>query len=60
MADPDVVVAARIGSLAGADEILVSAEVADRLGTHVRVLRRAATSLKGIPEAVEVATVVWH
>jgi class 3 adenylate cyclase len=56
----DVVVAARIGSLAGADEILVSAEVADRLGTHVRVLRQAAKSLKGIPDAVEVATVVWR
>jgi class 3 adenylate cyclase len=42
-----------------ADEILVSAAVADQLGTHVRVIQRNAASLKGIPEAVEVAAVVW-
>ena len=56
----DVVVAARIGSLASADEILVSAALADQLGTHVRLLQRTATSLKGIPESFEVASVAWR
>jgi class 3 adenylate cyclase len=55
----DVVVAARIAALAGADEILISADLADRLGSNVRVLPRVATTLKGIPEPVEVARVEW-
>jgi class 3 adenylate cyclase len=56
----DVVVAARIGALAQADEILVSADVADLLGTGVRVLPRGSVTLKGIPKAVEIALVAWR
>src|SRR5205085_5056791 len=48
-AGQNVVVAARISALAGADEILVSNAVADRLGQHIAVVRRGATELKGIP-----------
>jgi adenylate cyclase len=56
----DVVVAARIEELAGADEILISADLADRLGHDLHVLGRQATTLKGIPEPVEIATVEWR
>jgi len=56
----DVVVAARIGALAGADEILVSADMAARIGAGVRVVPRGATALKGIPDAVEIGVVDWH
>jgi class 3 adenylate cyclase len=56
----DVVVAARIGALASGDEILVSAALADHLGTHLRVSPPAPKSLKGIPETVGVAAVAWR
>jgi class 3 adenylate cyclase len=56
----DVVVAARIGTLASGDEILVSAELADNVGTRFRVSTPTATSLKGIPEAIGVAAVAWR
>jgi|SRR5436190_6433160 len=55
----DVVVSARIGSLAAAGEILVSADLADRLSTHVLVRRRGA-ALKGIPDAIDISTVEWR
>ena len=56
----DVVVAARISALAGADEIRVSAAVADLMGPHVRIADRRSTELKGIPSPVEVALVDWR
>jgi class 3 adenylate cyclase len=55
----DVVVSARIGALAAAGEILVSADLADRLSSHVCVPRRTA-ALKGIPDAIEISTVEWR
>jgi class 3 adenylate cyclase len=55
----DVVVSARIGALAAADEIVVSAELADRLSSRLSARRRPA-SLKGIPDAVEITTVEWR
>ena len=59
-AGQDVVVAARISALAGADEILVSGTVADRLGPHLSVVPRGPTELKGIPQPVDIAAVDWH
>ncbi|MCJ7671863.1 MAG: hypothetical protein MUP67_07410, partial [Acidimicrobiia bacterium] len=56
----DVVVAERIGSLAGAEQILVSGAVADQLSPGINVLERTARSLKGIREPVDVAAVDWQ
>jgi class 3 adenylate cyclase len=56
----DVVVAARISALAGADEILVSAAVVDRLGRHVTIARHRSSALKGIPAPVQIAAVEWR
>ena len=56
----DVVVAARISALAGADEVLVSRAVADRVGPHVALVERGTTELKGIPAPVEISAVEWH
>ena len=56
----DVVVAARISALAGADEIQVSAAVADLIGPHVTITGRRSTELKGIPAPVEIALVDWR
>jgi len=56
----DVVVAARISALAGADEILVSAAAADLLGPHVTIGGRRSTELKGIPIPVEIALIDWR
>ena len=56
----DVVIAARIGAAAGPDEILISGELADGLGGHVRVAQRESRTLKGISEMVEVTTVNWR
>ena len=56
----DVVVAARISALAGADEIHVSAAVADLMGPHVTIAGRTSTELKGIPAPVEIALVDWR
>ena len=56
----DVVIAARVGALAAADEILISADLADRLGSEIRALPRSASKLKGIPELVEIASVSWR
>ena len=55
----DVVIAARIGAVAGPDEILISGDVADQLGDHVRVAERQTRSLKGIAEGIEVTVVDW-
>jgi class 3 adenylate cyclase len=59
-AGQDVVVAARISALAGADEILVSDTVAGRLGPHVSLVRKGAAELKGIPTPIEIAAVDWR
>ena len=56
----DVVIAARIGALAGGDEVLISSDLADRLGVEMQVLPRTASKLKGIPEPVEIAEVNWR
>ena len=56
----DVVIAARVGALAAADEILISGDLADRLGAESRRAPRTASKLKGIPEPVEIATVSWR
>ena len=56
----DVVIAARISSLAEVDEILVSAAVVDKVGRHVTVAGRGSAELKGIPEPVEIAAVEWR
>jgi class 3 adenylate cyclase len=56
----DVVVAARIGALAGADEILISADLAGQLPDDVRIGPGVETILKGIPAPVGVAAVDWR
>ena len=56
----DVVVAARISALAGADEIYASGGLADLIGPHVTVAGRTSTELKGIPELFEIAVIDWR
>ena len=56
----DVVIASRIAAAAGPHEILISGDLADGLGGHVRVAQRESRTLKGISETVEVATVNWR
>lgn len=56
----DVVIAARVGAIAGPDEILISGDVADQLGDHVHLVERQSRSLKGITEPVEIAVVEWR
>ena len=51
--------AARIGALAGGDEILVSRRTVDAAGNAFEVSDRRSTSLKGISEPVEVVAVKW-
>ena len=51
--------AARIGALAGGDEILVSRRTVDAAGNAFEVSDRRSTSLKGISELVEVVAVKW-
>ena len=58
--EQDVVVAARISALAGADEIHVSAAVADLMGPHVTITGRTSAELKGIPGPVEIVLVDWR
>ncbi len=56
----DVVVASRIAAAAAADQVLVSAEVAKRIGPEVRLEPVARLTLKGIPDPVSAAEVVWR
>lgn len=56
----DVVVAARVSALAGADEILVSDAVAGHLRPQVTLAHRGPVELKGIPEPIEIAAVDWR
>jgi class 3 adenylate cyclase len=56
----DVVIAARIGALAGAGEILVSADLVDRAPDGAATLQRGPANLKGIPDPVDVAEIRWR
>jgi class 3 adenylate cyclase len=56
----DVVVAARIGALASADEILMSSDLASCLGPNFRIEPRSSQLLKGIPEPIEIVAVDWR
>ena len=52
--------AARVGSAAGAGEILVSRETIDGVGTSFRLSEPRAETLKGFAEPVEVVSVDWR
>ncbi|MGH2684331.1 MAG: adenylate/guanylate cyclase domain-containing protein, partial [Actinomycetota bacterium] len=52
--------AARIGALAGADEILTSLETVVEAPGQGEVLQRRTVSLKGISRPFEVATLNWR
>lgn len=43
-----------------ADEILISAPLKDRLGSHVSTVSLGPKDLKGIPTPIEVALVEWR
>jgi class 3 adenylate cyclase len=53
-------VAARVGALGGAGEIVVSTETLDGLSSSFRLSEPRAESLKGIAEPVEVVSVDWR
>jgi class 3 adenylate cyclase len=53
-------VAARVGALAGAGEILVSVESLDGLTSSYRLSEPRAESLKGVEQPVEVVSVDWR
>ena len=52
--------AARIGTLAGADEILVSASTLECLTRVVRTSDERTATLKGVAEPVRLASVIWR
>jgi class 3 adenylate cyclase len=52
--------AARIGALAGADEVLVSAATLDRAGRAFPEAGRRTVELKGISTPTEVVSVAWR
>jgi class 3 adenylate cyclase len=52
-------VAARVAAVASADEILVSAALAERLATQDDVRPCGTKVLKGLAEPVEIARVDW-
>ncbi len=53
-------VASRIGTAAGAGEILVSAETLDGLGSSFRTRDERSETLKGVAEPVDVVSVEWR
>jgi class 3 adenylate cyclase len=53
-------VAARVGALAGAREIVVSRETLDGVATSFRLSEPRAETLKGFAEPVEVVSVDWR
>jgi class 3 adenylate cyclase len=53
-------VASRVGSAAGAGEILVSAETVDGVGTAFRLAEPRTETLKGVELPVEVVAVDWR
>jgi class 3 adenylate cyclase len=52
--------AARIGALAGAGEIIASAETLDGVALRYQVKDARTVELKGISEPVEVASIAWR
>lgn len=56
----DVHVASRIGSAAGAGEILTSADTLESAGGSFRVSERRTESLKGVAEPLEVVSIDWR
>jgi class 3 adenylate cyclase len=52
--------AARIGALAGGDEILVSAETVAEVGQAIALTEPRRVSVKGISEPIEVVAVQWR
>ncbi len=56
----DVHVAARIGAVAGAAEILVSTETLDGVGTAFKLSAPRQEELRGIAEPVELVSVDWR
>ncbi len=56
----DVVIAARVGTLASSDQILISADLADQIPETIPTRDRHPVSLKGIPNEIPVATVDWR
>jgi class 3 adenylate cyclase len=56
----DVHLAARIGGVAGAGEILLSGETLDGVGSGFRLSEPRAETLKGFAEPVEVVSVDWR
>jgi class 3 adenylate cyclase len=53
-------VAARIGALAGAGEIVVSRETIDGVAPSFRISEPRTATLKGFAEPVEIVTVDWR
>jgi class 3 adenylate cyclase len=54
-------VAARIGSAASSDEILISADVLEQAGkTRFKVSEPRTLTLKGVREPIEVRAIDWH
>ena len=53
-------VAARVGALAGAGEILVSRETLDGVASSYRLSEPRAEALKGVEQPVEVVSVDWR
>jgi class 3 adenylate cyclase len=53
-------VAARVGALAGAGEIVVSAETLDGLAGSYRLSQPRAEELKGVEQPIEVVSVDWR
>ncbi|HEX4745853.1 MAG TPA: adenylate/guanylate cyclase domain-containing protein [Gaiellaceae bacterium] len=53
-------VASRIGSAAGAGEILVSTETLDGVGSSLRLSEPRTATLKGVEQPVEVVAVDWR
>jgi len=52
--------AARIGTLAGAGEIVASSETLSARSRELALGETRAVQLKGIPDAVEVRAVLWR
>ena len=53
-------VAARVGSAAGAGEILVSVETLDGVGSSFELSEPRTETLKGIAQPVQVVSVAWR
>jgi class 3 adenylate cyclase len=58
-AGKDVVVAARIGAIATSGQILISADLAERVPATIATEHSRLVSLKGIPGKISIAEVGW-